>query len=1235
MFKLLNRFAWILSIVFWFIVSFFLIGLDGGTIRGEDIFFSAFWWIWLWLVIKKLLFSENFITSRLQYFQSRLIENIWKTKNTVIDNMVTQDFSDSTSSSFSNEEISSSIDNRDSDYTSVTQIWDSWLEVISNKKQVEEKPSNQLNYSISKEEEKIEKIEEAPWILDIYIEKTIDYIKEFFSTNTLAKIWAILIFLAVVFFLRWIAETFWEVIGPVWRLLIGFVIAFWIFWTWSIVYARWNKNEGLILIGLWILINYGVILSWRYLIWESSLWEDWFLTEGITFLLLIFNTVLWVVTSLVYQSRTLLIFSFVFAYINPFIIWANSSGTPYTLVWYSLIVSLGGLFLAQKASTKTLVEQEINCNNYNILLYLTFILWNLLILVAPFTTDIDWIIKIVSTVVLTALTIYTFWNAQLDKKSRLQLWVTWLFIIWYFFLVLQLMVGGFYNWILDTGLSFIIYATVLVVFFWFSSILFKKDSENPILQFLLFVPLLICLSIIITWQAFSVVWLLAVILWLYLISFSHLKQKFSTSLSYCYFILIWIFILISDISIVLNYNVLDLKVFLTLLVVSFIFLFSTYYYSLEKYLSHLYSIGTIFVISILVPIIVVKSTIAGLQPWEIISSWTISTQTHVYLSVVSIIIFALANWILPFINNNLLKNPKNITNLVIWSLAWVLFIAFEIYNFWNEYFEWVAQWIAFLALAIVYFVQSFFIVQRIGNLQEITSWDNSSDKVSLKNVFYTYAWITLSLFSLAIAFLFSKYPEIISTVWLFEATILYYFYSQTKQWKVLIAGNVLFIIWILKLATLATLVSSGDFMFLVSFSVILISLLLNIWFIDKQNDIVWKNIHYIAHIIWIWILGGLLSKIIVSTWNWWSTLWISVFVTLIGIVYSKLKTDFLKWFFVILLICFSVFHIIWINLIFWQLEYREMNYLKILQYLVTGAIIWNYVIWNKKINAEYKDLIWTIIWIYVFIISNIYVLDIFGGIFWHFSLTIYWWIIASILLFYWIAKDIIKLRTAGLYFIILTSIKAFWFDVWQLDNTSSRVIAFMWLGILFIVISTLYTKKYWNNILSELSPENLKDTPWEEPTENVLLDTDSEKNINTTESKSTEKEVTKTDKKQTKKSNTKTSENSNTDESPRDYSENEFMKKLKKVDVDDIKVVRFSPNTLDNFTIRAKNLMRISKLVIKQTGKNTFKWWELEGIYNYVIKNYKSKLSRREFDKLRSTLKDFIDDGWEVEIVKK
>jgi hypothetical protein len=44
------------------------------------------------------------------------------------------------------------------------------------------------------------------------------------------------------------------------------------------------------------------------------------------------------------------------------------------------------------------------------------------------------------------------------------------------------------------------------------------------------------------------------------------------------------------------------------------------------------------------------------------------------------------------------------------------------------------------------------------------------------------------------AFVFSDYPEIITTIWLFEATILYYIFYRNNSKKIFFAATILFLI---------------------------------------------------------------------------------------------------------------------------------------------------------------------------------------------------------------------------------------------------------------------------------------------------------------------------------------------------------------------------------------------------------------------------------------------------------
>ena len=136
---------------------------------------------------------------------------------------------------------------------------------------IEEKEIVDTNMKIEEEIEKEKSIDlqnsiksvsqsSKPTAFGIYIKKIWTYIKAFFSTNLLAKLGWILVFLAVVYFLKGTAVYAWEVIWPVWRIIVGILI-------WFIIYFIWVKshnkypNEGLILMWTGILINFAVILS--------------------------------------------------------------------------------------------------------------------------------------------------------------------------------------------------------------------------------------------------------------------------------------------------------------------------------------------------------------------------------------------------------------------------------------------------------------------------------------------------------------------------------------------------------------------------------------------------------------------------------------------------------------------------------------------------------------------------------------------------------------------------------------------------------------------------------------------------------------------------------------------------------------------------------------------------------------------------------------------------------------
>lgn len=965
------------------------------------------------LIVKFWFFSWWFIKSRLEFFANSLSENyIKQVKSDVLEKNIVNEDEIINLSEIEKIEEERKIENEEN------------IEKIRIEK--ENKENAYKAYAESVKNEKIEnELNEEPSKIEIAI-------KKFFSENLLAKIWGILVFMWVLFFLSLVYSAIW----PVWKLIIWFVVWFAIFFAWVLLDKKDLQNEWRILIWIWILINYLVILSWRYLIWDNI--DNNILSVWTTFLFLILNTVFAVTTSLVYKSRTLLLFSFIFAFINPLLVWW-SSDNPYTLVWYSLIVALGWLFLSLK-------QKDI------LLAIWVFILANILFLIAPFSSDIHWITKLVWSAIISISSIFIVYKIDSKKLSTLFIWS-------YIFLMLLLWVWE--NYIMQTT-SFISYMIAILLYFSIWIYYFLKTSFNSLIYILLS-PILIILWLSFTWDIFSIPWSLAIIVLLYLVGFNFIQTKLPNFLKYIFFIVLWIYIFFTNWLISINQINLDLPSFITVIIISFIFIFTSYYLSTKKNLEFLYSIWTIGWILTLAPILVNKIKETPVYSDVIY----INNYDFFIISITAIIIFWLSNLLLPLINKNLIEEKSNLKNLIIWSITWLLFLWYELFNYWMQYFPWVSLGFAFAILAIVYFIMAYIMMEKIW-IEKIKKQESS------RNVIYSYIAISISVFSLAIALIFSNYESIISSIWLFEATIMFYFFSKTKELKIYSAWIILFLVWIIKLFYLIDLVHSKDFIFLIPFSLIAISLVLNLKFLDYITETSKRIFHDILHILWIWTLAILLLEIIPSSWHGWSILWITIFVTISSIIYSYFNSKVLKTFFIFLFTWFLVFQIWEFNSIVWRLERDDLNYLIILQYISTVLLtIWT-ILWNK-INKQktLNTLINIIFALYLLIITSVYIYDIFNTTF---AVTIYWWITSSIILFYGIAKDILKLRTIWLYLISLTTLKIFLYDIWYgLDDAISRVAALIILWVLFIIISTKYTKRYWNNITKELSFKNLKE----------------------------------------------------------------------------------------------------------------------------------------------------------------
>ncbi len=1116
MFKILNRFAWILS----FFISGYFVNLFMYKFIGYYDFY--FWSIVTTLIFtfitKKIFFSSNFIKNNLLKFNDILFKNvIEKLKSAWMkipkDIKIKSDY---------NTDIALNNENIWSNELKSTILNDEKIEIENlEQEEFEKMPINNIESNQIEEDEAEYESPETPsepskiWL----------FLNEFFAENVMAKIGWILLALWVIFLMGLVYNLVW----PVEKIIIWFALWFTIYLIWIKLKSKWYETESMILLWTAILINYIVILSGKFIIWD---WI-WILSSYITFLLLILNTVFSVVTAFVYKSKNLLLFSIIFAYIIPFLTWWNYES--YIIVWYSLILSLWWF-----AISNYFYKEDDKLSSLQIL-FISLIWWNVLLLSANLYDSVDFTIKMIWYNIINFISIYLLYKNKFEKNILSN------FIISYIFLALLMFSWSNFTW-LPILISFVIAVLGLLVFNSFLLI----TAVGFWLIYMIFLPILFVLWFLFIGWAWSWIILLPLFLISYLALFSFwVGNILSTWLKYIFFILVWAFLVIWNHFIWFDIGI-DNYSFTSIFITAFIFLFSTYFLSSKKDLHYLYTVWTLVSIFILLPILTIN--------WEFYQ-----------LSIVAISLFWLSNYLLPFINSNLVKNDSQ--NLVLWSVIWIIFIWLNLYRYWVVYFPWVTLWLWFLVLAVFYFVWGFILFNRI----EIKKTEKSESDL---NFIYAFLGIAISLFSTSVAIVFSEVPLVIALVWLFESSIVFYFANKLKSNKVYIAWIILFIIWIIKYISATLFWQDLDIWSLVWISFITISLFLNIIFSNKslfKSQVFVK----ILHLIWIIIVYINLNTIFDFNDIWKMFIFTSVFLFILWVLYNKMKDNFLisANIFALTFLMFS--HIFVID----RVSEYSINYLFTLLIWIVLSI--QYELFHTKMN---KVLLF-IFWGYFFIASSIYLYDATDN---SFSLTIYWWILSLFSVHIWIFKDNKYIRWTWLFLLIITLLKIVGYDIWNnLDNWIIRVIALMFVWWIMIYISSLYKKnnlKIWDDLNLSFESEN------------------------------TEIEIPKTDINPLKKEQQKTG----------DFKVN---KDLDKFDIQDKKIISFIFDDWKIIKIRAKNLIKMWMIVIKQSWKNHFEKWELRDTYKFVKNNYKSELSKKDYDRIIEIIENFIEIWWKIEIV--
>jgi hypothetical protein len=626
---------------------------------------------------------------------------------------------------------------------------------------------------------------------------------------------------------------------------------------------------------------------------------------------------------------------------------------------------------------------------------------------------------------------------------------------------------------------------------------------------------------------------------------------------------LWVFLILSNFTIT---NILRLELDFTsqvsIVVTGLIFLFAAYFFSKKKDMWYLYALGTLGTVFLLLSVIQTKGE-------------------FMWISVISILIFWLANVITPFINKNICQN--DLKNLAISMVTWILFISAELYNFWEtaKHFPGITLGFCFMWLAIFYFILWYFMMNLLDFDLSINSVTKKEDS---KNIIYSYLGISISLFSIAIFLIFSQHKDVVASIWFFESTILYFFFKRLKDIKVYLAAMVLFFIWILRYSTYIPTLEQNDFVALVPLAIVFVSYMLNLYFL-KDEDETTRIWHDILHIIWLIMIAVWVGQIVPHTGQWFVFFALAIFLVIVGQFYNKVSSSLLSWAYVAFLLMYFFAHIFNVNSIFTNLEASNSTSLKSLQYiasLLIGAFLYLRNQTGGRLDSR-KSILSPSYTVYIFIISSIFVYDFSGSNV--FSITIFWAIWAYMYLSIWINSNVQKFRTIGLYILTLVVLKILYDIFFALENTWIKVWAFIFVGWLMIYISTMYSKKYSGNIMSEFNLTNLS---WEESKQKVKQ---------------------------------------NTPKTPWNFVINE---KIKDVDIKDIASVTFEVNNGKKYLVKSKNLIKIAVLVTKSFGKNEFLPGELSNFYTYVMNNYQSELSPGDFSKIVLAMKEFVEVWWSV-----
>lgn len=510
--------------------------------------------------------------------------------------------------------------------------------------------------------------------------------------------------------------------------------------------------------GTALLTSYAVILTARFLFGTT---EAPFLSEGITFIFLVLNTALAITTGLVYSSTAFVLFSVAFAFVVPFLI-GGSFQSPYLLLGYVTLVAISGGILAIRESSQTVALwiARISITGGLIVSVLS---------VASVHSNIALIAVIINTVIIALLSVY--------MGSRMRHPLFCVFSLGGSFIALFLVLFSS-----SLGASRILFVDVFVlpciiiapmILLGATGYLFKRSSYIVDANAsLLLAPLLIFIGLLfLGWTSpLQIIALLIVATFSSLIAFVYLGALITVGFQSIFLGSLAVFLFI--VSGVIRFDligsgeILPLSVLIASSVSALIFYGFCMFYALRRYVSQLWTIGTLGVICILAPL---------LQ----------NTGSGMVVSLCALAGFVYGHFFGPFFNRE--SALKDIRAFSLSLVLGALFLSGSLYFFGEKHFPGVAMGIAYLALAIGYVVYAALMV----GLKTFVQSRITEPKYNLLLIVLA---VALSLGTLAIALLFSPYPGIVSAAWVFESVVVLLVFTRIIDNRLFAASLVLMFI---------------------------------------------------------------------------------------------------------------------------------------------------------------------------------------------------------------------------------------------------------------------------------------------------------------------------------------------------------------------------------------------------------------------------------------------------------